>query len=162
MIKLEIIKGRISIFSIRMSMSPGKAINMMMSGSIGVARRRRPPHTAPRITPGRRTKKWSRWVLEGTAWCEILHIYLKKTWFIGLMSYSYFWCSASFSLCQCSQITNKLSSFMWIKWYNLNIPLRNVKAQIRGKIVISTFITRFLWTDILCLHPGCIFYWSQD
>lgn len=56
MIKLEIIKGRISIFSIRISMSPGKAINMMMSGSIGVARRRRPPHTAPRITPGGRTK----------------------------------------------------------------------------------------------------------
>lgn len=38
-------------------MSPGKAINMTMSGLIGVAIRRRAPHTAPMMTPeGTKTK----------------------------------------------------------------------------------------------------------
>lgn len=50
-IKLEMIKGRISIFSILMSISPGKAINITTSGWIGDAKRRNPPHTAPRMTP---------------------------------------------------------------------------------------------------------------
>lgn len=52
-IKLEMMRGRMSIFSILMSMSPGKAINMTTSGWIGDARRRSPPHTAPRMTPRR-------------------------------------------------------------------------------------------------------------
>lgn len=50
-IKLEMIRGRMSIFSILMSISPGKAINITTSGWIGDAKRRSPPHTAPRMTP---------------------------------------------------------------------------------------------------------------
>lgn len=50
-IKLEMMRGRMSIFSILMSMSPGKAINMTTSGWMGDARRSSPPHTAPRMTP---------------------------------------------------------------------------------------------------------------
>jgi hypothetical protein len=50
-IKLEMIRGRMSIFSILMSMSPGKAINMTTSGWMGDAKRSSPPHTAPRMTP---------------------------------------------------------------------------------------------------------------
>ena len=51
MIKLEMIRGRMSIFSILMSRSPGKAINITTSGWMGDAKRRSPPHTAPRMTP---------------------------------------------------------------------------------------------------------------
>lgn len=51
MIKLEMMRGRMSIFSILMSMSPGKAINMTTSGWMGEAKRSNPPHTAPRMTP---------------------------------------------------------------------------------------------------------------
>lgn len=51
-IRLEMMRGRMSIFSILMRMSPGKAINMTTSGWMGDARRSSPPHTAPRMTPG--------------------------------------------------------------------------------------------------------------
>lgn len=54
MIKLEMMRGRMSIFSILMSISPGKAINMTTSGWIGDAKRRSPPLTAPRMTPMRK------------------------------------------------------------------------------------------------------------
>ena len=47
-----------SIFSILMSISPGKAINITTSGWIGDAKRRSPPHTAPRMTPIRKEKKY--------------------------------------------------------------------------------------------------------
>lgn len=56
-IKLEMMRGRMSIFSILMSISPGKAINITTSGWIGDAKRRSPPHTAPRMTPVRKEKK---------------------------------------------------------------------------------------------------------
>lgn len=56
-IKLEMMRGRMSIFSILMSISPGKAINITTSGWIGDAKRRSPPHTAPRMTPIRKEKK---------------------------------------------------------------------------------------------------------
>lgn len=50
-IKLEMMSGRINIFSILIRMSPGKAITMTMSGWIGEATRSKHPNTAPRITP---------------------------------------------------------------------------------------------------------------
>lgn len=50
-IKLEMMRGRISIFSILIRMSPGKAITMTISGWIGEATRSSIPDTAPRITP---------------------------------------------------------------------------------------------------------------
>lgn len=60
-IRLEMMRGRMSIFSILMRMSPGKAINMTTSGWMGDARRSSPPHTAPRMTPGEegRMESWS-------------------------------------------------------------------------------------------------------
>lgn len=57
-IKLEMIRGRMSIFSILMRISPGKAINITTSGWMGDARRRSPPHTAPRTTPRRKGEKY--------------------------------------------------------------------------------------------------------
>lgn len=57
-IKLEMIRGRMSIFSILMSISPGKAISITTSGWIGDAKRRSPPHTAPRMTPIRKGEKY--------------------------------------------------------------------------------------------------------
>lgn len=50
-IKLEVMSGRISIFSILIRMSPGKAITMTISGWIGEATRSSIPATAPKITP---------------------------------------------------------------------------------------------------------------
>ncbi len=50
-IKLEMIKGRMSIFSILIRISPGKAITMTMLSSIGEATRSSIPETAPKITP---------------------------------------------------------------------------------------------------------------
>lgn len=50
-IKLEMIRGRINIFSILIRMSPGKAITMTISGWIGEATRSNIPDTAPKITP---------------------------------------------------------------------------------------------------------------
>lgn len=61
-IKLEMMRGRISIFNILMSISPGKAINMTTSGWRGDAKRRRPPHTAPRMTPRRERGEISEFV----------------------------------------------------------------------------------------------------
>lgn len=51
-IKLEMIKGRMSIFSILIRISPGKAMTMTMLSSIGEATRSSIPKTAPKITPG--------------------------------------------------------------------------------------------------------------
>lgn len=67
MIKLEMIRGRMSILSIRMSISPGKAINITTSGWMGDAKRRSPPQTAPRMTPihrqgGREKKTKQNWI----------------------------------------------------------------------------------------------------
>lgn len=50
-IKLEMISGRINIFSILISISPGKAITMTISGWMGAATRSNIPATAPKITP---------------------------------------------------------------------------------------------------------------
>lgn len=50
-IKLEMMSGRINIFSILIRMSPGNAITMTMSGWIGEATRSNIPATAPKITP---------------------------------------------------------------------------------------------------------------
>ena len=50
-IKLEMMSGRINIFSILIRISPGKAITMTMSGWIGEATRSNIPDTAPKITP---------------------------------------------------------------------------------------------------------------
>lgn len=74
-IKLEMMRGRMSIFSILMSISPGKAINMTTSGWRGDAKRRSPPHTAPRMTPRRERGKylnfcfaWVKWIALGVQW----------------------------------------------------------------------------------------------
>jgi hypothetical protein len=56
-IKLEMMRGRMSIFSILISMSPGKAISMTTSGWMGDANLRSPPHTAPRMTPRKKGKR---------------------------------------------------------------------------------------------------------
>lgn len=53
-IKLEMMSGRISIFSILIRISPGKEITMTMSGCIGEATRSKHPDTAPKITPEER------------------------------------------------------------------------------------------------------------
>lgn len=50
-IKLEMMSGRINIFSILIRISPGKAITMTISGWIGEATRSNIPDTAPKITP---------------------------------------------------------------------------------------------------------------
>ena len=50
-IKLEMMSGRINIFSILIRISPGKAITMTISGCIGEATRSNIPDTAPKITP---------------------------------------------------------------------------------------------------------------
>lgn len=50
-IKLEMMSGRINIFSILIRMSPGKAITITISGWIGEATRSNIPATAPKMTP---------------------------------------------------------------------------------------------------------------
>ncbi len=50
-IKLEMMRGRINIFSILIRISPGKEITMTISGWIGEATRSIIPDTAPKITP---------------------------------------------------------------------------------------------------------------
>lgn len=61
-IKLEMMRGRMSIFSILMSISPGKAINMTTSGWMGDIKRRSAPHTAPRMTPVRKGRGGQIWI----------------------------------------------------------------------------------------------------
>lgn len=58
-IKLEMIRGKITIFNILMRMSPGKEITIMTSGGSGDAYLSRIPATEPMITPETDTENHS-------------------------------------------------------------------------------------------------------